>query len=398
MPLLPFYLKHLGVAGGERALAEWQGIIGCAAGLAMAFVAPFWGMLADRFGRRIMVIRSMFAGTIILGLMAFARGPIDLVLLRVAQGAFTGSITASAALVASVVPARHTGLALGMIYGAVSGGMALGPLLAGVLADRFSFRTAYLIGSAILVIAGCLVTVATREDFTPPVREKRRESMSLKVVLLSGGFLLVYLMYFLISFSNWGRATTFPLVTRKLLLSGTPERGLSGLLFSSSQALAGVRTPGTTLNGMILFIAGIAAMCCAPLWGRLGDRWGYRRALIVCCLSTGILAVPVGFAGNVGGLLVWSVLLWMAACGAIPCINAIIREASGKSNIGKAYGLTQSVAAVGWGLGPLFTGYLAGYVDVWASYVLVGGAMAFVPIIAVLTGAQTASSSGPRRH
>ena len=380
MPLMPFYLAEMGITD-EHAIREWQGIVGCAAGLTMVLVAPFWGILADRYGRKLMVIRSMFAGVLILGLMAFARGPADLVLLRIAQGALTGSITASAALIASIAPPRHSGLALGMMYGAVSGGMALGPLIAGILADRFSFRATYLVGSVILLVAGILVTLGTREEFTPPARESRRQTMSFKVLLISGGFVLACVIYFLISFSNWGRAITFPLLMRQLIHEGVPQRGLSGFLLATSQKLAGVRAPETSLNGLVLFVAGLAAMCAAPLWGRLGDKWGHQPVLIVCCLLAGILAIPTGFAKSVGGLFIWSIFLWTAASGAIPCINTIVRRTIGRHNIGKAYGLTQCVSALGWGLGPLATGYAASYVGIWASFVTIGAALLVAPLV-----------------
>jgi len=271
-----------------------------------------------------------------------------------------------------------------MIYGAVSGGMALGPLIAGILADRFSFRSTFLIASAVLLAAGTLVVLGTREHFIPPRPEDRRKALSFKVLFASSGFALACLIYFLIAFSNWARADTFPLLMQRLIGAGVSDTGLSGHLVLIGRRLAGVRGPRTSLNGLVLFVAGIGAMCAAPLWGRLGDGWGHKRAMVLCCVLAGALAIPTAFSRSIGEALIWSTLLWMAGAGTVPCINTIIRDTIGTANIGKAYGLTQCVAALGWGLGPLSAGLLASYVDVWASFTLIGVVLLTVPFIAPL--------------
>src|SRR5215212_7661923 len=104
LPFLPMYIQSLGVT--ERAeVALWSGVIGGSAALAMAVMAPIWGVLADRFGRKPMLVRSMLGGAVLVGAMGFVNDVWQLLGIRLMQGAVTGSQAAAAALVAAATPA-----------------------------------------------------------------------------------------------------------------------------------------------------------------------------------------------------------------------------------------------------------------------------------------------------
>ena len=103
LPFVPFYIQELGVTDAEE-LRLWTGILAAAPALSMAIMAPIWGLLADRFGKKLMMLRAMFFGTIIMSLMATTRSVQAVLVLRICQGLFTGTITASAALVAGGTP------------------------------------------------------------------------------------------------------------------------------------------------------------------------------------------------------------------------------------------------------------------------------------------------------
>src|SRR5215471_12479778 len=107
-PFLPVYLRQLGLHDTGQ-LALWSGLAGGASGAALAIMSPIWGVLADRYGRRAMLLRAMVGAGITVGLMGFARGPIDLVLLRLIQCATSGTVPAATALVASGTPRHRLG-------------------------------------------------------------------------------------------------------------------------------------------------------------------------------------------------------------------------------------------------------------------------------------------------
>src|SRR5579871_5407287 len=124
-PFLPLYIQTLGVHG--RAVPLWSGVIGFGLSISMALVAPVWGTLADRYGRKPMVVRAMASGVLTTGLLIVAPNVWFVLGLRIVQGITTGSVSASQALVASVTPREEMGFSMGLMQSAVFTGAAAGP-------------------------------------------------------------------------------------------------------------------------------------------------------------------------------------------------------------------------------------------------------------------------------
>ncbi len=124
IPFLPYYVQELGVRD-PRQVALWAGMLTSAHAVAMTVVAPFWGNLADCYGRKLMVERSMFGGAFVLALMGFAQNVYQLLALRFLQGALTGTVVAATTLVASSVPRERIGSSLGLLQMAIYLGTAL---------------------------------------------------------------------------------------------------------------------------------------------------------------------------------------------------------------------------------------------------------------------------------
>jgi MFS family permease len=162
IPLLPLYVRDLGVVG-ERQVAMWSGAVFSSQAVTMAIFAPIWGALSDRYGRKVMVERAMYGGTVIMALMGLARSPFQLIVLRAIQGALTGTVTASRALVATTAPKDRAGYALGTLQVAVYIGATAGPLLGGVMADAVGYRTPFFVTRALLLIAATAVAIVVRE-------------------------------------------------------------------------------------------------------------------------------------------------------------------------------------------------------------------------------------------
>ncbi|MFW6116330.1 MAG: MFS transporter, partial [bacterium] len=162
MPFLPLYLRELGVEG-ERQTRIWSGVVASAPSVAMVISAPIWGVLGDRHGRKVMVERAMIAGAVTMTLMGFVQNPRQLTFLRVLQGAFGGTVTASTALVACSVPDDRRGYALGTLQTGAYLGLSAGPLLGGLVGDLLGFRVAFLITGGLLFTAGMGVFVFVEE-------------------------------------------------------------------------------------------------------------------------------------------------------------------------------------------------------------------------------------------
>src|SRR5205807_3046168 len=170
LPFLPMYVQALGVT--ERAqVAVWSGVISGSAALTMAILAPVWGVLADRYGRKPMLVRSMVGGAIVVAAMGFVGDVWQLLAVRLVQGAVTGSQAAAAALVAAATPANHVGFALGLVSTAVQVGNTIGPVIGGVSVGSLGFRGSFVLGGVLLLIGGLMAIFWVDE---PPNRARLR--------------------------------------------------------------------------------------------------------------------------------------------------------------------------------------------------------------------------------
>src|SRR5215211_5546516 len=195
---LPFYLKQLGTLDTEQA-ALWSGLVAAGGAGVMAFSAPLWGMLSDRRGRKPMVLRAMVAAMLTVGLMGIATEPWHLLGLRLIEGAFTGTVTASTALVAASAPKDKLGYSLGLISMAVFSGASLGPFLGGILADVIGYRATFAVSAVMLGSAAVIVYFFVREKFVPPKPSPRGAERGLAALRASSAWLLAPMLVTMIS-------------------------------------------------------------------------------------------------------------------------------------------------------------------------------------------------------
>jgi MFS transporter, DHA1 family, multidrug resistance protein len=132
-PFIPLYVQQLGNFNQSQA-ALWSGISISCVGFGLFVSAPVWGILADRMGRKPMVLRAMLGGAVIIALQGMVPNIYVFIGLRVIQGLLTGTIAAASALVTSSSPRDKTGFVMGLLMVAVYCGNTIGPSIGGVLA------------------------------------------------------------------------------------------------------------------------------------------------------------------------------------------------------------------------------------------------------------------------
>lgn len=348
IPFLPFFISELGITDtGQQAF--WSGIALGATGATLCIFAPLWGILSDRYGRKLMVCRAMFAGTVILLLMSAVRTVGQLVVCRLLQGVFTGTNAASIALVASVTPERRSGLTLGMMQAAIFIGAALGPLFGGIVADIFGYRAAFRAGAALIFLGGLLVLLLVKENFVPPDNTKTSSSMGLKKILAVSGFFSAIAIIFGVHLSNSIINPSFPLIVKEI----SP----------SAESL-------NSVTGFVLAAAAIAGALSAAVLGHMGDRWGQKKILVYCCIAAAIASAGHFFAHSLSFLLVVRILFGLSVAGMLPSANAMIYKVIDKKAIGTAYGAAMSLSMIGFALGPFFGGALARAADLRAPFLV----------------------------
>ncbi|MGH2558757.1 MAG: MFS transporter [Thermomicrobiales bacterium] len=340
-PFLPFYLQDLGDLSTDDA-AIWSGLINAGGAGVMALTAPIWGVVADRYGRRPMVLRAMFASACTLGLMAFATAPWHLLALRFVEGAFSGTVTASTALVAASSPKERLGFSMGLVQTAVFSGASLGPLFGGILADQIGYQATFAVASAMLAGGGLIVLLLVQERFTPQPRGPER---GFGAVWAATSWLLGPLMITMIGvlvvvrFASSAVQPIIPLYVEQI-----------------AHATAG---NASTVAGLTLGILGLTSAVSAIYFGRLGDRIGHRRILLACALGAGLLYLPMAIVQSTWQLIVLQGLFGVAAGGLIPTANALVGASTPPERRGALFGMTASAAALGGFFGPIAGGAIA---------------------------------------
>ncbi|MGC8838669.1 MAG: MFS transporter [Anaerolineae bacterium] len=363
MPFLPYYIQELGIRD-PRQVALWTGMLTSAHAVAMTVVSPFWGNLADRYGRKLMVERAMFGGAFVLALMGFARDVYQLLALRLLQGALTGTVVAATTLVASTVPRERVGSSLGLLQMAIYLGASLGPALGGVLADAVGYRPTFWVTAGLLFAAGMSVHFLVHEAFRPQPRGKEGQGGGWREAL---GSLL-------------GPALVSMLLVRALSRIGV--RTVDPMLPLFVQELQGATAGVASAAGLVVGAAAAAAAVGAVLWGRVGDRLGHRRVLATCICLSALFYVPQFFAQNVGQILVLQMLTGLVNGGLLTSITSLLAQISPEGREGLVYGLDSSATSVANFLGPMLG---AGVVAWWgvrsvflAAAVAMGASAAFV--------------------
>ncbi len=341
-PFLPYYIQEFGVRDLSEAVV-WAGHMGTAAGLAMAFSAPIWGLLADRFGRKSMVVRSMLGGGITVVMMAYVASLNQLLIARFFQGVLAGTVAACITLVSTTTPRQHLGYALGLMQGAVMLGTSLGPLVGAPFIERYGYESCFVVSGALVTLAGAGVQLWVREDFRraaetgPPISVRAGFLADSARLLRSRAFLLMVVSLTLIQFAFGVTQPVVPLFLQDLAHTDNIV-GLAGKVFS---------------------VAGLVGALSSAVMGRWSDRLGARQTLLAGLLCNTLFIVFQGMAGSVwvfAGLMV----LAAVAGGAIrPVANAMIARIIPDEDRGKAFGLLTSANAFGWALGPAVGGYLA---------------------------------------
>jgi MFS transporter, DHA1 family, multidrug resistance protein len=234
MPFLPLYFDQLGVKDVGR-VAMWSGLsLGVTPALT-ALLSPFWGRLADRFGRKIMVERSLVSFVFIMAAMAWVTRPWHVLALRMVQGVFAGYGALSVTMAADTAPSGRMSEAIGTVQTAQRLGPALGPVFGGSVAALVGLRRAFLAASGCYALALVLVFFMYDERLAhahADAAADRATSITFRNVLAFENFLLMALVIFAFQFVDRSFGPVLPLFVGALGTAAAKVAFVSGLLFS----------------------------------------------------------------------------------------------------------------------------------------------------------------------
>lgn len=364
-PFMPLYLIQIGVHPAAQA-ALWAGAISSAQALMVAVTSPIWGAIADRTGRKAMVVRCCTATMLFYSLLIFCRQPWQILGVQTVSGLFGGFSGASIALIGTQAPEGRLGYALGLMATAqLIGGLA-GPLIGGILGDHFrDYRVVFGCTAAGGLVVTLLTTLFVRERFERPLptaervplRERMGEIARHPTLLPLVGVLL------LAQLTTFAATPVIPLFVRSLV-GNAPWLG--------------------TAAGSAIAIVGVAGIASTPWLGRRGDRIGYRRVLVLSLVGAALFTFPQALAPNLWTFLALRFGVGLFLGGILPSANALIGRTFAREHRGRIFGITSSAGYLGLAIGPSIGGLVGAHFGFPAVFIVVGTLISLtLPLVAL---------------
>ena len=348
--------------------------------ISMAALQPVGGKLGDRYGRRPLIIGGLvYFGFASLG-AAFASSLSELLLFRIQQG-IAGAIALpnGMALLREVVPAERRASCIGLLGSGIVLAAAAGPPLGGLLIKLGGWRAVFsanllLIVPALILSIRALPSVASLKERQP---FDLIGALQLLAVLSGAAFLITNAPADVPIIGTWGATGMLILLAayflRRETLHDDPifqPRFFSNVTFAAGSAAVALSNlamytiflviplflaelPGwsSTQVGLVLSALWAPTVVCAPLGGRLADRWGRRWPT-----TLGLLLLTIGMAGlaliDGGEDDVWVLLSGLGVAGiglglSQAGLQTAVLEAVKKEQAGSASGMFSTSRYIG---------------------------------------------------
>ncbi|MCG0834586.1 MFS family major facilitator transporter [Lactiplantibacillus plantarum] len=350
MPFLSLFVSQLGDFTKAQ-ITFYSGLAFAADYAISAISAPLWGIIADKKGRKIMLLRASLGMAVAMGLMGFVTNVWQLVALRALQGVFAGFISNAQALVASQTPRKYSGRALStLITGAVSGQL-FGPVIGGLLAQLFSIRNTFFITAGLLMVAFLLSLFFVQEHFKP-VAHHREPGDSRNPLAAFQNPRLIIVMLCSTAIVQFGNASIAPIISLYV------------------RELMHYRGPITVVAGIIAALPGISNIFSAPRLGRYGDQHGSGKVLLFGYIFAVIMYFPQGIVTSVVALGILRFAIGISDGALYPEIQTVLTKNTPVHLTSTIFSYNQSFQAIGNMFGALLGGFVAGWFNYNAVFIM----------------------------
>lgn len=338
-PVLPLYIDHLGIHDAGL-ISQFSGIAFGITFIISAVFSPIWGRAADKFGRKPMLLRASLGMAVVIFSMGFVQNVYQLIGLRLLQGVITGYSTACTTLIATQTDRAHAGWALGTLSTASVAGSLLGPVIGGYISEDFGLQNVFFITGALMLVAFMITVFFVKESFS------RQDAKTLTVgevwntIPNKNIIAVMFVTSFVITLALY---SIEPIITIYVTqLSGN----------TSHVALTA---------GVVFSVSGLANIMAAPGLGKLSDRIGAQKVMLLALGVAGLVFIPQGFVKNPWQLMGLRFLLGLALAGLNPSVNALIKRITPQFLTGRVFGLNISAQYLGVFGGSILGGQIAAY-------------------------------------
>lgn len=331
MPFIPVYVEQLGTPKSQVEL--FAGLAISTNAFAAAIFSPIWGNLADRKGRKLMMVRAAAGMTVTMGSLAFVPNVYWLLIMRFLTGVLAGYIPNATAMIASQAPREKSGWALGTLSTGTVAGNLIGPTIGGLLAQWFGLRNVFIITGAILLLCTILTVFLVKENFQPV---EKKDMLSMKQLGNKIDHMSILVGLFISS-----------------LILQLGATSISPILALYIRQLSGNSANTLLISGFIVSVVGVSAMISSPLLGKLGDRIGNHIILLGGLIFAFLCFVPMAFVKTPFQLGFLRFMLGFSTGALMPSINTLIGKISPPEGVSRIYSYNQMFNNFGQVLGPM---------------------------------------------
>ena len=353
LPFLPLYVRQLGVES-QSAVIQWSGVAFGATFLGTAVTAPLWGRLADRYGRKPMLVRAALGMAVVMSLIGMAHNVYELVGLRLIAGLVGGYASASTVMVGTQAPRERAGWALGILSTGALAGNLIGPLVGGLLPGWIGIRGTFFAGGAMIAIAALLTIFVVKEDFHPATDARGRGANTTVTPTRRTDYVVVATILVTAMMVLLANMSIEPIITVYI-----------GSLNVGTDHLA-------RIAGVVMACSALGSILTAARLGALADRVGSWNVIIGCLVLTGLVMVPQAFVTQWWQLAGLRVLMGMTLAGLLPAIAKLARQSVDESRTGQMLGYPQSAQFSGQVIGPVIGGQIGVYLGLHSVFFVTG--------------------------
>lgn len=363
IPFLPMYLtRELGVDASSVNI--WSGVVFSSTFAVSAIMAPIWGRLADKKGKRLMAIRSSLLLAISYFLGGIVTSPLQLTFMRMFQGFAAGLWPMELAIMTTYAPPKKLGICLGVMQGALTAGGVIGPLFGGLLAEIFGMRMSFFLAAGALFLNFLILVFFIKE---PPDTDAPAETTKAAAPAEEG--------------SLWHH----PLIRNMLIFAVFVQMVIliiQPVLTTYVTELAGHLDNLIFISGLVFSLGGFASAVSSPLWGRFGQHHGFHTSLTYALFATSLVFFLQAVPDDLYYFATTQFAIGLFFSGIYPSINAILAENTTAHMKGRVFGLLFSAQQIGSMAGPLLGGVIATFVGIKFVFVLAGAIVLIMSIFA----------------
>ncbi|MGY3766113.1 multidrug efflux MFS transporter [Vagococcus vulneris] len=337
LPFIPIYIEQLGAPANK--VEFYAGLSISLTALSAAIVSPMWGSLADRKGRKLMMVRAAAGMTITMGSLAFVPNVFWLLFMRFMNGVLSGYVPNATAMIASQAPMEKNGWALGTLATGAVAGSLIGPSMGGFLAEVVGIKNVFIVTGLILLINTVLTIFFVHEDFEPITRD---EAMSTREVfrevespkILIGLFISTLIL-------QVGMTSISPILTLYIRQLGDNS---GNILF---------------VSGLIVSISGVSTFISSPFLGKLGDKIGNQRILLIGLIISALCLFPMSLVTSPFQLGMLRFFLGFSTGALMPSINTLISKMTPQEGVSRVFSFNQMFTNLGQVVGPMIGSLVA---------------------------------------